>query len=270
MTDRLYWLLRSSADHPALGRGEAPPGLLHPQEEARLAALRVPKRRHDWLLGRWTAKHLVQGWLEAATGERPPPDRLQILADPDGAPYAALCEWAPERRPEPQPEPLAEPEPQRLAASLSISHSGQWSFCALCDEAGRAVGADIERIEPRTRGFAEAFFTAAELAAFDAAGPDWRDVLTTATWCAKEAVLKALRLGLRADTRQVICRLAEPGPSPRRWSRLVMETAPALQPAGGPMAFAGWWAINEGYALALVVAGRDLPMDLPPPAPFEA
>jgi 4'-phosphopantetheinyl transferase len=261
----LYWLLRSTADHPALGRGEAPPGLLHPAEEARLAGLRVPKRRQDWLLGRWTAKHLLQGWLEATTGERLPPDRLPVLADPDGAPFAALAGG--ELEPQLQLQP--EPQPQRLAASLSISHSGQWGFCALCDDGGRTVGADIERIEPRAQGFAETFFAPAEIAVFEAAGPDRRDVLITATWCAKEAVLKALRLGLRADTRQVTCRLAEPGAPPRQWSRLSVEIGPALQPAVGSTGFAGWWAINEGYALALVVAGRELPAELAPPAPFE-
>ena len=268
MTDRLYWRLRSTADHPALGRGEAPPGLLHPAEEARLAGLRVPKRRQDWLLGRWTAKQLLQGWLEARTGERPPPDRLQVLADPDGAPYAALAE--PGGAGGPGPDTGPEAQAQRLAASLSISHSGPWGFCALCDEAGWTVGADIERIEPRTRGFVETFFAPAELAAFDAAGSDRRDVLVTATWCAKEAALKALRMGLRADTRQLTCRLAGADAPPRRWSRLSVETALVLGTPDRPLAFAGWWAINEGYALALVVAGPDLPMDLPLPAPFDA
>ncbi len=246
----LQWLLRSTADHPALGRGEAPPGLLHPDEEARLSALRVPKRRQDWLLGRWTAKQLLQAWLEATTGGRLPLDRLEVLAGPDGAPYAALAGG------------------QRLAASLSISHSGRWSLAAICDDLGRDVGADIERIEPRTQGFAETFFAPAELAAFEVAGPDRRDVLVTATWCAKEAVLKALRMGLRADTRQLTCRMAEAGPPPRRWSSLSVQLAPGLRPAIARTTFTGWWAINEGYALALVLAGPDLPADLTPPAAF--
>jgi 4'-phosphopantetheinyl transferase len=253
----IYWLLRSTADDPALGRAEAPPGLLHPAEEARLARLRVPKRRQDWLLGRWTAKRLLRDWLQATTGERPPPDRLAILADPDGAPYAALAAEAKE-----------EVELQRLDVSLSISHSGQWGFCALCDDAGRTVGADIERIEPRAPGFTEMFFTAVEQAGFDAAGPARRDVVITTAWCAKEAALKALRTGLRADTRQITCRLADPDAAPRRWSELTVEMGPELGPAVATLRFSGWRAINEGFALALVVAGSDLPDGLPAPARF--
>jgi 4'-phosphopantetheinyl transferase len=262
----ISWLLRSSADHPALGRGEAPPGLLHPIEVARLAALRVPKRRQDWLLGRWTAKRLLQDWLQATTGESPPAERLAVLADPDGAPYAML---ATEPAGDAEPETVYKLGLQRLSISLSISHSGQWGFCALCDDAGWSMGADIERIEPRQPGFAEMFFSPAERAHFDAADPDQRDLVITTTWCGKEAALKALRMGLRADTRQIICRLADVAIPTRHWSGLTIEMGPALEADLGSKRFAGWRAINEGYALALVVGGPDLPARLLSPATFD-
>jgi 4'-phosphopantetheinyl transferase len=209
---------------------------------------------------------LLQDWLRATAGESPPADRLAILADPDGAPYAALAT---------EPAAGAEPETvhkrglQRLPISLTISHSGQWGLCALCDDVGWSAGADIERIEPREPGFAELFFAPAERAHFDAAGPDQRDMVITTTWCGKEAALKALRMGLRADTRQIICRLTDPGIPPRHWSSLTIEIGPALKADIGSKRFAGWRAINEGYALALVVGGPDLPAYLPSPATFD-
>ena len=47
-----------------------------------LAGLRLEKRRQDWLLGRWAAKHAVR----ALVG-RPLP-HLEILAHEDGRPLA--------------------------------------------------------------------------------------------------------------------------------------------------------------------------------------
>ena len=82
----IHWLIQSSADHPDLARGIAPAGLLSGAEQTRLAALKTEKRRRDWLLGRWTAKRLIQTYVERQTGLRPPLDAVVIEAEPSGAP----------------------------------------------------------------------------------------------------------------------------------------------------------------------------------------
>src|SRR5437016_3812838 len=79
------WLIQSTAGHPALARGIAPAGLLS-EEEQRLIELRTVKRRSDWLIGRWTAKHLIQTYIERRIGVQPPLNTLTVMNDPDGAP----------------------------------------------------------------------------------------------------------------------------------------------------------------------------------------
>ena len=49
----VYWLEQSDADVPADN------GWLSANEAARLNAMRFPKRRDDWRLGRWTAKNAL-------------------------------------------------------------------------------------------------------------------------------------------------------------------------------------------------------------------
>ena len=142
---------------------------LTPGERAVLAGLRIAKRRHDWLLGRWTAKHLVAARLGVA------PDRLAIIAAGDGAPEAWL-------------------DGVRLPLAVSISHSGALGLAAIRD--GLAVGADVELLAPRDPALVADFFTPREQAAV--AG---RDALVNLVWSAKESALKALRVGLREDAR---------------------------------------------------------------------
>jgi 4'-phosphopantetheinyl transferase len=126
---RIYCLLQSAGTHPGLAEGIPPAGLLSPQELARCDGLKVSKRRRDWLLGRWTAKQLLRAYLAATAGQIPSLDQIEILAEEDGAPYAWFG--------------------ARLPISLSISHSGSESFCAICEQEVGQVGADIEQIEPR-------------------------------------------------------------------------------------------------------------------------
>jgi phosphopantetheinyl transferase len=152
-------------------------------ERQRLAQMRFPKRREEWLLGRWTAKELLR--LSMGAYQRVPLPAISVCNDPDGAPYLAV-----------------EGE-GRLATSLSISHRAGRAFCALSPVVSPAIGADIERVEPRSRAFVEDFFTAGEADRVRACAPATRDVFVNVIWSAKEAVLKALRQGLRLDTRRV-------------------------------------------------------------------
>ncbi len=59
----IHWLIQSAMQHTELARGVAPSGLLNAAEETQLRLLKTSKRRCDWLLGRWTATHLIQACL---------------------------------------------------------------------------------------------------------------------------------------------------------------------------------------------------------------
>lgn len=231
------WLTQSSAAHPAIAQGNAPEALLSAAERARLSAMPVAKRRSDWLLGRWTAKHLVQAHIAQHTDVRLPLSDITIASDADGAPRIVL-------------EPGSNTASLlHLDLALSISHSNGQAFCALHNTTAGALGVDIERVERRAPEFAHDFFTPPELAQLHTAPPSQRDTLTTLIWSAKEAALKALHLGLTVDTHSVACLPgARYGPA-WGWSALdVRSTLPQAQ-AG----MAGWWRTIGEYVLTIVV-----------------
>ena len=86
----IHWLLQSRDDCPEIARAKAPAGLLCNQEQRRLSTLKIEKRRRDWLLGRWTAKHLVQSFLLATQELTPALHTIQIATEEDGSPYCCL------------------------------------------------------------------------------------------------------------------------------------------------------------------------------------
>ena len=230
-------LLESVDAHPALEAGFPPEGLLAPTERARWEQFKVAKRRRDWLLGRWTAKHLVQAHLSELSGARTALDAIVIAADEDGAPYAALVE---------------DDGLRRLSFSLSISHAGNLAFCALCDQPGMTVGVDVERVEAREPSFAETFFTAKEADAGRTTPAESRDLFITAIWSGKEAALKALRTGLRADTRRVQCSVQRLERPAEFWAPITITLDAQLAPPG-PSSLTGWWRSIGEHLLALAL-----------------
>ena len=232
----IHWLVQSATAAPEIEQGVAPAGLLSPAEEARLAEFTVVKRRRDWLLGRWTAKDLVRTVLAEQYGSRIPAADVVIMADADGAPFVALATDA-----------GALPQ-GRQPWSLSISHSQGVAFCALMlnqEGAAHAIGADIEFIEPRADNFVRDFFTADEMALVRQASPGGHDALVTAVWSAKEAVLKALRTGLRLDTRQVQCLIHGPLSVTDAWTAFTPTVAATVAPDAR---WSGWWRRPVEYA----------------------
>lgn len=224
----IRWLTQNDADLPTTPTA----AWLSPPERERLAALHVPKRRQEWLLGRWTAKCLARAYLAEEAGLETELYDVAVLAGPTGAP-----ELIPER------------PALRLALSalrLSISHSAGAAFCALSGD--EAVGADIERVEPRHPAFAGDYFTPAELLQIAATDEARRDTMITAIWSAKEAALKALRLGLTVDTRRVECL---PAPPTGGWATVTITLDPAL-PGSRPLA--GRWREQGGYVLTLATS----------------
>jgi len=216
-----YWLAKRLEEVPT------EVDWLSPEERQHLVRLEVEKRRNDWLLGRWTAKEALRASPYSAGFDTDPAD-LTVRQAADGAPEALLRG---------RPLPLA----------LSISHRGGWGLCALAPEE-RLVGCDLELIEARSQAFLEDYFTIQEQAAVRAAPADERDRLATLLWAAKESVLKALRVGLRADTRRIRAEVSgEPGDD-REWCRLVVhDTQSDLQ-------FGGWWRLLGELTVVLVTS----------------
>ena len=225
MKERLGWLLQHLADVPEgddwLGAGE----------RRVLAALRFAKRRRDWRLGRYAAKRAVRTFLEIPGL---PPDAPEIRAAADGAPEALRDGVA-------------------LPVVLSISHSGGCGLCAVA-AAPVALGCDIERLEERGEALVRDYFTPGEIDYCLGATGELRTLRANLVWSAKESVLKALREGLRRDTRSVeVDPGAETGGERNGWNPW---TGRCLESGRH---FSGWWRAREGYVLTLASDREGVP-----------
>lgn len=130
-------------------------------EALRYSAFRLEKRRREWLAGRLAAKSLL---AEAAPGK--PLSSFEIGMDRFGRPACGT-------------------------ALLSISHSCGWALAAV-KPGSDFLGADLERVEERHPAWYADYFHLSELPKPDPSG-------ATRIWAIKEALLKALGLGLMAD-----------------------------------------------------------------------
>jgi phosphopantetheinyl transferase (holo-ACP synthase) len=129
------------------------------------------------------------------------------------------------------------------------------------------VGVDVEGIEPRSDSFVQAYFAADEMHWIGQALDDEQALLTTITWSAKEAVLKALQLGLTVDTRRVVCLPATgmelTASAEHGWSEVHVQIAPDLLPEALRRAgrlprtsdydwqIRGWWRRAGHFVLTL-------------------
>jgi 4'-phosphopantetheinyl transferase len=195
-------------------------------ERVRAAGLRFPKRRGDWLLGRWTAKRAICAYLTQAGKSPPGCGDLEIRSAPDGAPEAFDSGVS-------------------APVSIALSHSGGKGFCVV-GPPGQALGCDIELIQARNPEFIEDYLTEEEQSLVTGALSDMRPLWATLIWSAKESTLKCLREGLRRDTRSVRIRVAcerMPG-----WNPFNVE---CLDPVAR---FYGWWR-EAGLFVQTIAAG---------------
>ena len=102
------------------------------------------------------------------------------------------------------------------------------------------------------------YFTKEEQALVAQASAGMRDVAVTAVWSAKEAVLKALHLGLTVDTRSVACLLEPVEERPLTWTPFMVQCDGSRLPKPPPRLI-GWWRTYNDFVLTLVVQEEDVP-----------
>lgn len=154
----------------------------------------VAKRRKEWLLGRLTSKELVQDFLLEKYDKKVAFEHISIQNAPCGQPYFEI---------------VGSPE-LNSSSMLSISHSKDLSFCAIASVSdNEAIGVDLEYISPRSESFIETFFTEMERETLLKFKDNHYDKAVTMIWSIKEAVLKALSIGLCVDTRKINVSLSD-------------------------------------------------------------
>lgn len=137
---------------------------LSEEERARWQAFAIEKRRREFLLGRAVARQLVGERLELEPSKAPLKTAESGAVDVAGA-----------------------------SLFVSIAHSGDQAVAAVAD---RAVGVDLERVRERRSGLHRFVLHPDEHRLFDDLPLERHRTLILA-WTLKEAVLKALRTGLR-------------------------------------------------------------------------
>lgn len=216
----IYWLEQSSADVPSDN------DWLSVDESLCLNTMRFTKRRTDWRLGRWTAKCAISLCLNVPQ-EIKELRRIEVVAEPSGAPESYL-----------------DNEPAKV--SISISHCDGTAICAVAPS--RSMGCDLEMIEPRSDAFMADYFTPEEQAFFVQAPPEDLPRLLTLHWSAKESALKALRTGLRLDTRTVS--VNSDSAVVNDWHRLSVSFIG--DPSTSARHYEGWWQTSGRFVRTVV------------------
>jgi len=217
----VYWLSLRVAD--------VPPGSawLSELERRREAGLRVPKRRADWRLGRFTAKSALARLLAGSAADARRPEDLARV----------------EVRPAASGVPEAYRDGERVPWALSISHAEDRSLVAVAGSAG-AVGCDIESVAARSPAFLEDSFTQSELAAI--ARSEAPELQSTLYWSAKESLLKALGEGLRLPLQGLAIESVGASTPASGWRTMeIKQRASARR-------FLGYWRRDGGSVLTIV------------------
>jgi 4'-phosphopantetheinyl transferase len=238
----VYWLEQTEADLPTEN------DWLSASEVLRLDGMRFAKRHADWRLGRWTAKRALAAYLNLHSH---PPDLadIEIRPAPSGAPEVFVAN-----------------EPAGIA--ISLSHRAGVAACAVT-LSGAELGCDLEIVEPRSDAFIADYFATEEQELIERTSAADRSLLLALLWSGKESALKALRTGLRLDTRSVtVSPVRSPGDEGAGAKGIAFTFRSSYGPTNwrplhvvceGGRVFHGWWQ-NTGELLRTMVAS-------PPPAP---
>lgn len=223
----VYWLEQTEADVPREN------DWLSAAEANVLAEKRFEKRRADWRLGRWTAKRALSSFWDSPSSPVALSE-IEIFAAPTGAPEVYVSNTP-------------------AAVCISISHRAGRAMCAV-SLSGVALGCDVEIIEPRTDAFVADYFVQEEQELVARASERDRFQVLALLWSGKESALKALREGLRLDTRSVVVTPMAGALAVNGWSRLEVRCTEG-------QVFGGWWQRAHDVLRTLVA-------DPPSPPPI--
>lgn len=159
---------------------------LTPQERRYFETLRFSKRQNEWLSGRLAAKAAILELLRENCDCNATPADVEILAGERGRPTVRLLRGVGE------------------LLQVSISHSGALAAAAASLPAvSGPIGLDVEREQEVDPAVHKIAFTPAEIAGIEASPIEQRTRLVLRLWTAKEAVLKAIGLGLNVPLTSV-------------------------------------------------------------------
>lgn len=232
----MRWLARGEIELPAHD------GWLSGREREQVASIRFTKRRQEYLTRRWTAKHAVADAL-ALADTHTALAAIEIRNHPSGAPWVAVA---------------GEPAP----VELSLTDRAGWAVCLVGrPRGGERLGIDLELVEPRSEGFVRDYLTPREQLYVrehsERHGPDGHAAAANLLWSAKEAALKVLQVGLRADTRTVEVTV-DHTTGADGWAEL------AITGRDGDR-FHGWWRRDGHFVLTIASGGP-----CPPPTAMAA
>jgi 4'-phosphopantetheinyl transferase len=214
----------------AVGEEALPSGTrwLAPSEADRVAVLRDPKRRTEYLLRCLAAKRAVA----AVAGL--PADAVALSRIEVGNASGAA--------------PVVHVDGSPVGLDISLTDRGGWTVCLV----GAGVGCDLGLVEPRSRAFVRDFLTLTEQR-FVASRPDIaaRQTAANVVWSAKESALKLLHSGPHPVARGVEARVATV-PAGWDWCPLVVHV-----PTYG--VFPGWWRRDGMFILTVVAETAGLP-----------
>ncbi|MEO6702992.1 MAG: 4'-phosphopantetheinyl transferase superfamily protein [Jatrophihabitantaceae bacterium] len=194
-------------------------------ERSTYAEIWLERRRVEWLAGRLAAKRAVLEFIgRSGGGPIPAMNEIRVSATVAGPTRGRPVVNHPVR--------------------ISLSHSADLAVAA----AGPVlVGVDVEKV----RVLAPPLQELLRAEPVEASRPRMPLHLR---WSCKEAVLKCLGLGMRADLRQVQL-LGWNRSGSFEW-RLGQQLRAEVEDAGLPVGITGWGVQQAGYSFALAVADR--------------
>jgi 4'-phosphopantetheinyl transferase len=179
------WCLSLELPEPAIASLRT---ILSPAEETRAARYRFDKHRRKFIACRGQVRRILASYLNADESQ------IRFNYGPKGKPSLA--------------SPWSDSEIQ-----FNVSDSNELALCALC--LNRDLGVDIESTSRPTDfdGLAERFFAAREVDVLRSLPDDQRIEAFFNCWTRKEAVLKAVGIGLGMPLNRVEVTLAPQDPA---------------------------------------------------------
>jgi 4'-phosphopantetheinyl transferase len=207
---------RSSLDRPA-AEVRLLEALLSEDEVARVGRFRLERDRRRYIVGRATLRAILGGYLGL------PPKQMEFAYGPQGKP-ALHARWA------------------ETQITFNLSHARELAIYAVTK--GREVGIDLEWIEPGVdvEPLAERFLSAREKASLYGLPRDQAQARFYMLWTRKEALLKAMGVGLSApldhfsvlglpESAEVVLSLPTDRGIPQRWSLHRLRAGPGYEAA---------------------------------------